>query len=234
MGVIDPDNNLHNRVKVDSLYYTDDEFNTKVVPKREGLSNLSIIHFNIRSMAANFNKLKACIAQLNCKFEVIAISETWMNDNESEEFQLENYYAYYISRQHRTGGGVALYINMALKHKPLPIFSKCIDSCAEGTCAEITTSHGKNIIVASIHRARNTDLTLLNEHIEYMFHNCKGKSMYLYRDFNVDRLQCENHAATGNFIEQIYNYGLHLLITRPTRITKQRATLIDNIFTTEF
>ena len=76
-------------------------------------------------MAANFNKLKACIAQLDYKFDVIAISETWMNDNESEEFQLENYNACYISRQHRTNGGVALYnINKALKHKQLPNFSK--------------------------------------------------------------------------------------------------------------
>ena len=101
------------------------------------------------------------------------------------------------------------------------------------TCAEITTSHGKNIIVASIYHTPNTDLTLLNEHIEYMFHNCNDKTMYLCGDFNIDLLQCENHAATGNFIDQIYSYGLLSLITRPTRITKQSATLIDNIFTTE-
>ena len=63
-----------------------------------------------------------------------------------------------------------------------------------------------------------------------MFHNCNGKTMYLCGDFNVDLLQCENHAATGNFIDQIYSYGLHPLITRPTRITKQSAKLIDNIY----
>ena len=80
-------------------------------------------------MAANVNKLKTCIAQLDYKFDVIAILETWMNDNESEE---------------------------------------CIDSCTEVTCAEITTSNGKNIIVASIYRTPNTDLTLLNELIEYV------------------------------------------------------------------
>ena len=57
-GSIDPDNNLHYRVNVDSVYYTDDEFNTKVVSKSEGLSNFSIIHFNIRCMAASFNKTK--------------------------------------------------------------------------------------------------------------------------------------------------------------------------------
>ena len=38
---------------------------------------------------------------------------------------------------------------------------------------------------------------------------------------------------TCNFTDQSYSYGLHPLIIRPTRITKQSATLIDNIFTTE-
>ena len=97
----------------------------------------------------------------------------------------------------------------------------------------VLNSNGKNITVASIHCAPNTDLTLLNEHIEYMFHNCNGKTMYLCGDFNVYLLQCKNHAATGNITVQIYSYGLHPLITRPTRITKQSATLIDNTFTTE-
>ena len=71
------------------------------------------------------------------------------------EFQLENYNACYISRQHRTGGGVALYINMALKHKPLSNYSKCIDSCAEVTCAEITTK-----IITPIIFLDNTELVL--------------------------------------------------------------------------
>ena len=52
--------------------------------------NILIIHFNTISMAANVNKLKACIVHLYCKFDVIAIFETWMNNNESEEFPLEN------------------------------------------------------------------------------------------------------------------------------------------------
>ena len=147
-----------------------------------------------------------------------------MNDTESEEFQLGNYNAYYTSRQHRTGGGVTLYINKALKHNPLPNLSKCIHICAEVACAEITTSNGTNIIVASIYRAPNTDLTLVNELIEYMFHIRNGKPLYLCGDFNVDILQCENHAATCNFIEQIYSYGLHPLITRPTSITKESYT----------
>ena len=42
-----------------------------------------------------------------------------------------------------------------------------------------------------------------------------------------------NHDVTSNFIDQLYSYGLHPLIMRPTRITKESATIIDNIFTNE-
>lgn len=107
---VDSDNNWYNIVNADSVYFTEDEFNKKIVPKNQGLSNFSIIHFNVRSMSANFNKLKACISLLDCTFDVIAISETWMNEN--DEFQLENYNCFYTSRYQRIGGGVALYISL--------------------------------------------------------------------------------------------------------------------------
>ena len=38
---------------------------------------------------------------------------------------------------------------------------------------------------------------------------------------------------TNDFIDQLYSYGLQPLITRPTRITRDTKTLIDNIFTTD-
>ena len=43
---IDPDSNIQNRICVDSLYYT------------EGSSILYLVHFNCRSMASNFDKVK--------------------------------------------------------------------------------------------------------------------------------------------------------------------------------
>ena len=66
------------------------------------------------------------------------------------------------------GGGVALYVNRLLQSKPLPLLSKCILNCAEVTCTEIIIPNGKNIVVASVYRAPNTDLSMLNDHIEYM------------------------------------------------------------------
>ena len=37
----------------------------------------------------------------------------------------------------------------------------------------------------------------------------------------------------NDLIDQLYSHGLQPLITRPTRITRDTKTLIDNIFTTD-
>ena len=100
-------------------------------------------------------------------------------------------------------------------------------------CTDIIIPNGKNIVVASVYRAPNTDLSMLNDHIEYIFNNCKNKKVYLCDDFNVDLLKYSCHDATSNFIDQLYSYGLHPLIMRPTIITKESAKIIDNIFTNE-
>ena len=90
--------------------------------------------------------------------------------------------------------------------------------------------NGKIILVCCIYRAPNTDLTLLNEHINLIFSNNGTKTVYLCGDFNVDLLHYDKHADTNHFVDQLFSFGLHPLITRPTRITRDTKTLIDNIF----
>ena len=46
----------------------------------------------------------------------------------------------------------------------------------------------------------------------------------------MDLLKSSNHALTENFINANLSLNLVPTITRPTRITKSSATLIDNIF----
>ena len=52
-------------------------------------------------------------------------------------------------------------------------------------------------------------------------------------DFNIDLLQSDMNNSISTFIDHLYSMGLHPLITRPTRITCQSKTLIDNIFTSD-
>ena len=164
---------------------------------------------------------------------MIAVTETWLSDDDIDSFHMDDYDDIHTCRPNRGGGGVALYINRLLQSKPLPLLSKCILNCAEVICTEIIIPNGKNIVVASVNRAPNTDLPLLNDHIDYSFNTCKNKKVYLCGDFNVDLLKYSCHDTTSNFIDQLYSYGLHPLIIKPTRITKESATIINNIFTNE-
>ena len=50
-------------------------------------------------------------------------------------------------------------------------------------------------------------------------------------DFNIDLLKYECCSYSNNFFNQLSSSGYMPLITKPTRVTKSTATLIDNIFT---
>ena len=57
---------------------------------------------------------------------------------------------------------------------------------------------------------------------------------YIMGDYNLDLLKHEIHHPTENFLDIMYaNYLIHL-INRPTRITRESSTLIDNIFSNNY
>ena len=146
---IDPDVNFYNGLNVDSVYayYTEDELNDKIVSKMQADSTFSIIHFNARSMPANFNKLKSVSSSFDFTFDVIAVTETWLSNDDLDFVHMDDYDDIHTCRPNRGEGGVALYSRL-LQSKPLPLLSKCILNCAEVICTEIIIPNGKNIVVA--------------------------------------------------------------------------------------
>ena len=93
---------------------------------------------------------------------VIALSETWLIDNDTDSFNIDGYKMFTCSRTNKSGGGVALYINDSLQHKYLPYIYKCLDNCAEVVSLEIALTNGKKALICCIYRAPKTDLEQLN------------------------------------------------------------------------
>ena len=79
------------------------------------------------------------------QFDVIALSETWLIDNDSDSFNIDGYKMFTCSRTNKSGGGVAQYINNSLHHKYLPDMSKCLDNCAEVVSLEIALNMAKQL-----------------------------------------------------------------------------------------
>ena len=65
--LIDPVNNLYNNILVNCKYYDNFQFN--VLSKKEN-TGLSIIHFNARSLNANFDHITDFMCTLNMPFDV--------------------------------------------------------------------------------------------------------------------------------------------------------------------
>ena len=229
---VDPDNNFYSKLTVDSLYFTEEQFKQKFAAT--GIGQFSLIHFNCRSLASNFIKLKDSITALEFKFDVIALSESWLSDNDNYIFCIEGYDILSCSRLNKKGGGVVLYIRESLQYKYLPEKSKYIDNCAEILSVEITLEKDKKQQYAAYTGLQTQTLTCsVISCISSIFRNKRHKTIYVCGDFNVDLLQYDKHRDTNNFIDQLYSLGLHPLITRPTRITSHSNTLIDNIYTTD-
>ena len=54
---------------------------------------------------------------------------------------------------------------------------------------------------------------------------------YLMGYYKINLLNYGKHVETNEFVDLLHSYSFICLINRPTRIKKQSATLIDNIYT---
>ena len=76
----------------------------------ESLNNneINIIHINIRSICENFEALQRFLSEFNYKFDVIALSETWLKSKFNiEDYALDGYKTPHLqNRECRAGGGV--------------------------------------------------------------------------------------------------------------------------------
>ena len=66
----------------------------------------SLIHYNCRNILKNFNMLKDHVTTLDVMFDVIALSEAWLNDNSSDTVNLDGYDFVLCPRSSKKGGGV--------------------------------------------------------------------------------------------------------------------------------
>ena len=227
---IDPDNHFHASIPTDTKYYNDEQFVRYV----KSVSDLSLIHFNARSLDKNIQKIKDTIDDLKLSFDIIAISETWAEADTIDGFTISGYEAFHIVRGQRKGGGVALYVHRRFNCAIRAVKCKVVEQLFECVTVELDLKKHKNITVSCVYRTPGSDVDLFCESLEQIFTDVVlRKSMFICGDFNIDLMKYETHNGTKRFLDCMYGLGLHPLIDRPSRITTHSCTLIDNIFTNQ-
>ena len=131
----------------------------------------------------------------------------------------------------KKGGGVGFLIAKELHYK---IKDDCnqMNEYLESFFIEITMK-GRNITCGSLYCPPNTNIKTFQKDLNKIMEKIKlekHKDCIIGMDHNLDFIKHNQHSDTENFINNMLDSSLFPCITRPTRVTKNSSTLIDNIF----
>ena len=190
--------------------------------------DLILINLNIRGLYSKLGRLNYILNNATERqADVVTLSETWLSKY-TPQFSIPGYKMYRKDRVGKKGGGVAVLVSTALNSRELEVENTNVN--LEMCGAQIKTNKGQLGIV-SMYRPPNTNASnfsqIFGRIVRKIKKNCKDVIIGL--DHNMDFLKSHIHGPTTDFIDEILNLGLLPTISRPTRITKTTATLIDNI-----
>ena len=160
----------------------------------------------------------------------IILCETWLNSLNKTKINVPGYT--YVGRERNTkkGGGVGFLIRDDLKFRVKAEYEINSD-ILENYWIELKCNTD-NVLIGSLYRPPNTnEKTFMSDYKRLLkqVNSYKGHKI-IGMDHNLDFLKCEKHKITNEFLESNIDTNVLPCITRPTRITKSSATLIDNIF----
>ena len=199
--------------------------------------NLVVLQLNIRSMLSNQSELQQLIHTLDNKgtqVDLIPLCETFLNKKTIKLVNVPGYELIASSRESSKGGGTAILIWLNIPYKPRLDLVDFAEKDSEMSYIEITTKSGKSIVVGSLYRSPNSSDKVLLDHIQSTVTKVRSekthKQLILGMDHNFDLLKCDHHRLTKSFLDTMMDLNTLPAITRPTRITSNTATLIDNVF----
>ena len=84
---IDPENNFVNTMGTSCDYYGEEDFTHSCC----NMIGRSILHLNARSLVKNIDSIKQMLTNIKFEFDVIAISESWLDENNKNDVNLDGY-----------------------------------------------------------------------------------------------------------------------------------------------
>ena len=219
-------------------YYLEKTFNDQFEKYSDLQDKFSLFHMNIKSLPKYHSELETYLDSLCIKFSIIGHTETWLDENKEALYDIPEYTCINRFRSNRKGGGVTLAVKNGIPYK-MRADLEYFDTEMEWLFIEIdkhvfdTTS---DLVIGIIYRMPNSSIDIFNDRLNDILNIIyrERKICYFLGDLNIDLLKYEEHRPTSEFLDLIYSYNVFPLISKPTRITSNTATLIDHILTNNF
>ena len=201
--------------------------------------NLLILQLNIPSILAHQHELKQLLRDLekkNSSIDVVLLCETFLTKKTIDMVNVGGYTHVSKYRSTKKGGGVSILLKDGISYKRRPDLDIFQEGETESVFIEVMSKSGKKLVIGSMYRPPNTDITQFSNNIATitsLARKTNGKcppEIIIGMDHNIDLLKVSCHNPTQQFITDLSDIDLLPTITRPTQITNHSATLIDNIY----
>lgn len=180
---------------------------------------------NIRSIKNKFPEIQT-IPGIENSPDIMAFTETWLNAENEQFFQIQNYNAVFNSRDNR-GGGLAMYIKQNINYKIK--MNKIINNI------EILTVYleNANTAITLVYKPPNVDFQTLETVIQNNIINRKHRHLVM-GDFNINILKKDQTAKEYYRIFRERNYKILNKRTKEhhtRKNTNDNNSILDHIIT---
>ena len=230
--------NILSQLDIDSKYYEVDQINS-ITSDQTIDYKYKIMHINIQGLTSSLENLKHLLHKLelnDIQLDFVLICETFLHGTNHEEManhcNIPGYTFVCNNRITKMKGGVGIYVNDIHQFKIRSDISTFIEGEYESLFIEIIAKPC-NAIVGKIYRITNTAGQLSIKRYEDTITdiiNHKSHDILIGSDQNFDYIKINEHRNTADLFNMFLSNELIPVITKPTRITHNSATLIDNLY----
>lgn len=210
----------------------------RTISTNHKLGTIKIVCCNVRSCNSNFNNLISELQSLNFNYDILVLTETWLNSNMENLFKIPNYDCISVNRPDcKKGGGIRVYFKDTMEVEKCDTISGIFDS-HEALFLKFSVKDCITFILGSFYRPPNKSV---RSFISYMENTLLTDTQIISNkcifagDFNINinegailnNINCEfiNLLNENSFDQHVH------VPTRCSSTTGQPTTIIDHVWT---
>jgi len=186
-------------------------------------NSFSVFHINARSInslqkRSSFDEM--LFIELQCRFDVIVVSETWFS-NDSDCHLIQGYKIFSVIRARR-GGGVSIYVKDGLQAQKLQEYSWSTNDY------DILSVKIEDYLIIGVYRQPRGNMNLFIDRISDildMISDLQTSNSIVIGEFNID-LNSDLHAS-NRLLNLMTSHSYFNTIFDSTRISNEGGSLID-------
>lgn len=192
------------------------------------INNINAICINARSIRGQkLEEIELLLDKLGNDIHIIFISETWIYSHEIMNYNLPSYNAVFNCRDHKQGGGTAIYVRNGLD------FNLLLTENNYNTILIELINNETKIKLLTAYKSPSDNTNEFIKHLDYIF--TKYDKILYAGDTNINLL--DDNTTVASYKNMLESNGIcicnQITVDNATRVTSTTATVLDHVLSTK-